>query len=635
MAYSPIAYTIPQYEDYPNNWLKAYEEGTTTPLAMATDATGGTTLAKSELDTQGFPTTAGAARFIPFIDGDYDLWLFPTEAEADANDTTNAIQFADNLNTNPFDTSGGVAVFDTVALMKAESISTGRTIQTQGYYAAGDGGGAVYLIVAPQAFDGYGDHELANSNIAVLQTSNVIDARQYGAKVDDSTDDYASVNAAIVWLKANGGGTIDFPEGVCQTSSYFDQDEFITLRGLGSGLSSIKPHSTWSETADPRATSVHANYGNLGMINIESAVAGTDAIIGLTIDGDGSVDVGIKDYISVQRNFSDVVVKGCNSVGCWLIGTQNCTFTLFVAEENNGPGLVLDGGASNNIFIKPELQQFVDGGAYILAIRQNVPEITSPALGTHPKGNTFISAVIERNTASTTALVLHSAGNNNQFISSNLATRSGFGTELAVDFTKDATVVAGTVNQLCIFLACDFTTGNSAGGKVLQLVNMGAVELNNCSVTDQPTFADIDDDSTVYDHGNNLYGTHSTAIWNPTGVKVISQLVLGRDKYSTNTMRASSTSHEAFSVKQYADTQSRVTMTGDGYLRFSDGSSSPDARIGRAAANIIALSAGDGFGVGNHIANTNTPSGATVQAMPIYDQGGNLAGYIPVYAAEW
>jgi len=98
MAYSPIALTIPQYEDYPNYWLKAYEQGTTTPLAMATDATGGTTAAKYEIDAQGFPKTAGNARLIPFINGDYDLWLFPTEAEADADDTSNAIQFADNLN---------------------------------------------------------------------------------------------------------------------------------------------------------------------------------------------------------------------------------------------------------------------------------------------------------------------------------------------------------------------------------------------------------------------------------------------------------------------------------------------------------------------------------------------------------
>ena len=105
MAFAPVALTTPQYEDFPNQFLKAFIQGTTTPLAMATDATGGTTASKFELDAQGFPKTAGGARLIPFIDGDYDLWLFPTAAEADANDTSNAIQFADNLNTDALDTS--------------------------------------------------------------------------------------------------------------------------------------------------------------------------------------------------------------------------------------------------------------------------------------------------------------------------------------------------------------------------------------------------------------------------------------------------------------------------------------------------------------------------------------------------
>ncbi len=96
MAFTPIAYTIPQY-DQVNYWLKAYEPGTTTPKSIATDSTGGTTAARIEIDSSGFPITAGSARFIPFIDGTYDLWAFPTSAEADANDTTNAIQFADNI----------------------------------------------------------------------------------------------------------------------------------------------------------------------------------------------------------------------------------------------------------------------------------------------------------------------------------------------------------------------------------------------------------------------------------------------------------------------------------------------------------------------------------------------------------
>ncbi len=35
------------------------------------------------------------------------------------------------------------------------------------------------------------------------------------------------------------------------------------------------------------------------------------------------------------------------------------------------------------------------------------------------------------------------------------------------------------------------------------------------------------------------------------------------------------------------------------------------------------------------LSNTNTPSGATVYALPVYDKNGNLLGYIPIYASQW
>jgi hypothetical protein len=106
MAYSPVQLLSTPLEDYAGYWLKFYEESTTTLLSMATDATGGTTLAKAEISSGGtvpigFLKTAGSALLNPFVDGDYDAWLFPTAAEADANDTTNAIQIADNLNADP------------------------------------------------------------------------------------------------------------------------------------------------------------------------------------------------------------------------------------------------------------------------------------------------------------------------------------------------------------------------------------------------------------------------------------------------------------------------------------------------------------------------------------------------------
>ena len=126
MAYSPIAFTAANYRDYKFNWLKAYEPGTTTPKSMATDSTGSTLVAKLSLNIDGFIVTAGAALVIPHIAGAYDLWLFPTEALADANDTNNALRLADNI-TGPAgagDVGGAILQFDQV-ISESISISAG------------------------------------------------------------------------------------------------------------------------------------------------------------------------------------------------------------------------------------------------------------------------------------------------------------------------------------------------------------------------------------------------------------------------------------------------------------------------------------------------------------------------------
>ena len=64
---------------------------------MALESNGGTQVAKLQLNADGFLVSAGDALVIPYIDEAYDAWLFPTEAEADANITTNAIRVAGNI----------------------------------------------------------------------------------------------------------------------------------------------------------------------------------------------------------------------------------------------------------------------------------------------------------------------------------------------------------------------------------------------------------------------------------------------------------------------------------------------------------------------------------------------------------
>jgi hypothetical protein len=101
MAYNPIANYSTQFVvgNYGGWYLKAYAQGTTTPISIATDSAGGTLLAKAYIDpTTGFIKTAsGGTIFIPHLDAAYDLWIFPTSTEADADDTANAVQIADNM----------------------------------------------------------------------------------------------------------------------------------------------------------------------------------------------------------------------------------------------------------------------------------------------------------------------------------------------------------------------------------------------------------------------------------------------------------------------------------------------------------------------------------------------------------
>lgn len=102
MAFGKALGLAVPFEDFPGFFLKSFQQGTTTPISMATDATGGTLLAKAEVSSGGavpigFFKTAGGAIFVPHLEEAYDSWLFPTAEEADANDTTNATQIADNL----------------------------------------------------------------------------------------------------------------------------------------------------------------------------------------------------------------------------------------------------------------------------------------------------------------------------------------------------------------------------------------------------------------------------------------------------------------------------------------------------------------------------------------------------------
>jgi hypothetical protein len=204
MAYGPISKINHQYEDFANNWLKGFEQGTTTPLSMATDAAAGTLLAKAEINTQGFIKTAGGALFIPYFNQPYDLWLFPTEAEADANDTTNAIQMADNIDSSV--SSGATLVtFNTVALMVASTdLNVGDIVETAGYNTKGDGGDNRYEVVAAATGtdDGGSFIDLATHQAKGLFPGDEVKIKQFGL-LGDASDETTAFNAFKDYVAGN------------------------------------------------------------------------------------------------------------------------------------------------------------------------------------------------------------------------------------------------------------------------------------------------------------------------------------------------------------------------------------------------------------------------------------------------
>lgn len=134
MAYSPIAFTAANYRDYKFNWLKAYEPGTTTPKAMGTDSTLSAFISKAQVNIDGFFVSAGGTLITPYVDGTYDLWLFPTEAEAEANDTSSALRLADAV-TGAADLAEAISlapVSEVITLIDGQTVVTFPTQTTAG-----------------------------------------------------------------------------------------------------------------------------------------------------------------------------------------------------------------------------------------------------------------------------------------------------------------------------------------------------------------------------------------------------------------------------------------------------------------------------------------------------------------------
>lgn len=129
-----------------------------------------------------------------------------------------------------------IETFESVADMKAAPLDAGQLVETKGYHAAGDGGGARYLIKTRADFgaapDEYGDHTIASTgDVAVLQVCTVVNVKQFGAKGDGATDDTTAVQAAYAYAVEHGG-RLYLPPGAYKGNFTFNGEAPVMGAGI-------------------------------------------------------------------------------------------------------------------------------------------------------------------------------------------------------------------------------------------------------------------------------------------------------------------------------------------------------------------------------------------------------------------
>ena len=215
-------------------------------------------------------------------------------------------------------------MFDQVSDMVASTnLIDGSYARTLGYYGKNDGGGSTYKIrelASGETADGYVLISLERDNLVaeLINNTNLISVKQFGAYGDDTHDDTDAFNAAIAYVGTHHG-KLYIDKGVYKLSSKltvdWNSDNFNlafnqSFELFGAGQLETKLHFTSSDGLDVNPN----NYGLVIKIHdfcIENSDYNNLEDTGNTRTPDLTHGVGLKvKHIGYMGRVSNIAVRG-------------------------------------------------------------------------------------------------------------------------------------------------------------------------------------------------------------------------------------------------------------------------------------------------------------------------------------
>jgi len=282
-------------------FIKFFAAGTTTPINMATDSTGGTLLAKARLNSSGYVRTEASETsiFLPHINQTYKLSLFPTEADADAN--TNAVWTLDNVEL------GGTELTTFIADL-ADNTDVAKGSSLVGHILNAIGAATAFAWNLKDAVNHLFDRTLDFSD------------PRFGGVGDGTTDNYDAMVAIIStgrsFFVPDGVFLIDLAPFGANRRTGFELESGVTVRGPGEILTKFENAAEVHDTPDlfylkdkKNIKIIGVNFNNITDHDIVgSSIKGVQNFIGM----ESTVDHGVDDILIQGCSFNNSFSTGVN-----------------------------------------------------------------------------------------------------------------------------------------------------------------------------------------------------------------------------------------------------------------------------------------------------------------------------------